>query len=103
MDGVIVGVEDEPNTIPSSFRLEQNFPNPFNPSTTIEFSLPSRSHVRLSVWNVIGQEVATLVSEEKEAGIHRTVWDAGTLPSGIYFSRLEAKDFRAVRKMALVK
>lgn len=103
VDGVIVGVEDEPNAIPSSFHLEQNYPNPFNPSTTIEFALSSRSHVRLSIWNVIGQEVAMLVDGEKSSGTHRIAWDASGLPSGVYFYRLETKQFIQTKKMLLMK
>lgn len=103
VDGVIVGVEDAPSIIPSSFRLEQNYPNPFNPSTTIEFFLPLRSHVRLSIWNVIGQEVAVLMSEEKSAGVHKVTWNASGFPSGVYFSRLQAENFIKTNKMVLMK
>ena len=95
-------VEDP--AIPTVYSLSQNYPNPFNPSTTIEFQLPHRDFVKLSVSNIIGQEVAVLVNEEKGAGTHRVVWNAGVLPSGIYFYRLETTSgFVAAKKMLLVK
>ncbi|MBI2278650.1 MAG: T9SS type A sorting domain-containing protein [Candidatus Brennerbacteria bacterium] len=106
VDGAIdtpVSVEEEPDVIPSSFVLHQNFPNPFNPSTTITFSLPDRSHVRLAVWNVIGEEVATLVEEERSAGIHRIVWNAKGLPSGIYLYRMQTETSVQAKRMMLLK
>ncbi|MBI2278666.1 MAG: T9SS type A sorting domain-containing protein [Candidatus Brennerbacteria bacterium] len=106
VDGAIdtpVSVEEDPGIIPFSFGLSQNYPNPFNPSTTITFSLPDRSHVRLTVYNAIGQEVVKLVDEEVSAGTHKTTWDATGFPSGVYFARLETKSFVATRKMILLK
>ena len=100
--GSLTSVEEVDN-IPSSFALHQNYPNPFNPSTSIEFSLLERSAVRLTVYNALGQEVATLVNEEVPAGTHKTSWDASGLPSGIYFARLETKSFTATKKMVLMK
>ncbi|MBI2278658.1 MAG: T9SS type A sorting domain-containing protein [Candidatus Brennerbacteria bacterium] len=81
----------------------QNYPNPFNPTTTIAFSLPDRSHVRLAVYNALGEEVAALVDEEIAAGTHKTTWDASGLPSGIYFVRMNAHTFTATKKMVLLK
>ncbi|MBI2278941.1 MAG: T9SS type A sorting domain-containing protein [Candidatus Brennerbacteria bacterium] len=103
--------EDGYSLLPASYSLHQNYPNPFNPSTTIEFTLPDRSHIRLAVYNVIGQEVATLIDEEVSAGTHRTTWDASGLPSGIYFVRIEAHSdrsvganaFTATKKMVLLR
>ena len=92
------------------FRLSQNYPNPFNPSTRIEYSLPVRSDVLLSILNVLGRVIAAPVSGVEEAGIHSVVWDAGNLPSGMYFYHLEtfSADNRAnlisrTRKLLLVK
>jgi len=94
----------EGEAIPTQYALSQNYPNPFNPSTTIEFQLPHRDFVKLSVSNIIGQEVAVLVNEEKGVGYHRIVWNARDLPSGIYFYRLETSTgFKAAKKMLLVK
>lgn len=72
------------------YQLNPNYPNPFNPTTTIGFSLPRREHVTLKVFDVLGREVATLVEGEREAGEHKVVFDAGTLPSGVYVVRLQA-------------
>ena len=93
----------EDNQVPATFQLSQNYPNPFNPSTTIEFTLPERSFVKLVIFNTLGQEVAVLVNEERGAGTHRIVWNAGEFPSGIYLYRLETKNFVSSRKMLLVK
>jgi len=98
---VITAVSQNP-TIPC-FQLFQNYPNPFNPTTTIEFSLPERSFVKLTIYNALGQEVAVLVNEEKQAGIHRLVWNASAYPSGIYFYRLETSKFVETKKMILMK
>ena len=88
--------------------LEQNFPNPFNPSTSIPFALPSAAQVRLSVFNVLGQQVRILLDREVEAGYHRMAWDgranAGRQAgAGVYFYLLESGYFLQTRKMTLVK
>lgn len=105
---------DEPATIPVTYALDQNYPNPFNPSTTISFSLPAASTVTISVVNLIGQEVATLLNGQIEAGIHNITWNGNdrsgrTVASGLYFYRMKAsplsggKEFSSTRKMVLVK
>lgn len=103
------GVEDVSEGIPTGFELEQNFPNPFNPSTTIRFELPVKSKVRLHIFNLLGQQVAELANEEVNAGYCQKVWNAG-VASGLYFYRLEAvsvsdlsKRFVDVKKMILLK
>jgi hypothetical protein len=103
-----VGIEVVNTTLPERYHLEQNYPNPFNPSTLIRFSLPKASQVDLQIFNVLGQSVRTLVSENLAAGEHTAVWDgkndAGlALPSGTYFYRIKAGDFKAVKKMLLLK
>jgi hypothetical protein len=97
------GIGDADPTVPTAFELAQNFPNPFNPSTTIRFSLPQASHVTLKVYNTAGQEVATLVNEFKNAGTYDVIFNAAKLPSGTYFYKIESGDFSAVRKMLLIK
>jgi len=94
---------DEIVGIPSTFALHQNYPNPFNPSTTISYDLPVRARVKLVIYNLLGQEVATLVNGEQEPGRYNVKFDASGLPSGIYFYRLEAGKFVDVKKMILVK
>jgi hypothetical protein len=91
------------NRIPSSYALEQNFPNPFNPSTEIRFSLPSANDVSLKVYNMIGQEVATLVNEFKPAGNYSVTLSAANLASGMYLYRLQTKGFSEVKKLILMK
>jgi len=84
----LAGVQE---TAPAAYALAQNFPNPFNPSTTIRYSLPTRSYVTMSVFNALGQMVAQLVNGEVEAGHHETTFDAAGLPSGIYLYRMQAR------------
>jgi hypothetical protein len=98
-----VSVEQEDRSIPSSFTLEQNFPNPFNPTTTIAFRLATGSQVKLSVTNALGQEIATLVDEFVPAGKHVRTFTAHELPSGVYFYTLTAGRVREARSMVLVK
>jgi len=88
---------------PRQFVLAQNFPNPFNPTTTIGYEVPEKQRVKLAVYNVLGQLVATLVDEERSAGRYSVTWDAGRLPSGVYFYRMEAGSFTETKKMAVVK
>lgn len=87
----------------NEFALEQNFPNPFNPSTTFHFSIPTASFVTLKIFNVIGQEVDVLVSETKEPGSFEVAWSAAGLPSGVYIARLEAGGMAATRSLVLLK
>lgn len=94
---------EEENEIPDELELYQNYPNPFNPVTTISFFLPESEYVKVSVFNVVGQPVATLVDGTLSQGEHRLVWDASTMPSGIYIYQLEAGSKVMTRKMTLVK
>jgi len=89
--------------IPSSFDLKQNYPNPFNPTTQIQFTVPNQTHVRLEVYNIIGQLVTTLVNEEKTPGRYEVKFDAATLASGVYLYRLQTDMFKKTRQMLLVK
>jgi len=83
--------------------LHQNYPNPFNPTTKIEYSLPEASMVKLTVYNSLGQEVASLVNEYKAAGKHIVDFNANNLPSGMYFYKLQSGNFNSVKKMMLIK
>lgn len=121
--GQLVDVEDEKNFLPQEFSLSQNFPNPFNPSTTIKFSVPSVGaehvqplHVLLKVYDLLGREIATLVNEEKAPGNYEVTFNGESrlgesLPSGVYFYRLQARNyslgaeqgFSATKKMIYLK
>jgi len=90
-------------TGPKEFKLEQNYPNPFNPITRIQYRVSSTSNVSLKVYDVLGNEVATLVNEEKPAGSYEVEFDAAQLSSGIYFYKLESAGFVQTKKMMLVK
>jgi hypothetical protein len=97
-------IEVEIGLAPKEFTLSQNYPNPFNPTTTIEFTLPADGHVKLDVYTIQGQVIATLVNEERKAGVyHQVLFDASPLASGLYFSRLEVGGTQLVRRMVLMK
>ena len=96
-----VGV-DEP-VLPQVLSLAQNYPNPFNPTTTIAFSVPTKAHVELSVYNIMGAKVATLQNGDMEAGSHRVNFDSGNIAAGVYFYRLKADGQTLTRKMILMK
>ncbi len=97
------GISEEEGLTPDKYILEQNFPNPFNPSTTINFSILQRNFVSLRVFNIIGEEVSTLLNEEKDAGSYHVKFNALNIPSGIYFYKIIAGSFSATRKMILIK
>ncbi len=99
---LLTGVHDAA-ALPTEFSLGQNYPNPFNPSTTISFGLPSRSFVSLKVFDVMGRDVATLASEHLEAGMYSRRWDAGGMPGGVYFYRLQAGAYTETRSLILLK
>lgn len=94
---------DDDRTQPSSFVLHQNFPNPFNSSTTIEYQLPRATPVKLTVVNVLGHEVRTLLNTEQSAGRYRVPFDADELPSGMYLYRIHTRNFTSSRKMLLLR
>lgn len=94
---------------PATFALDQNFPNPFNPVTTIQYQLPSDSRMTLKVYDILGMEVVTLVNEDRPAGYHDARWDAANVASGVYFYRMEARptnggqSFQQIKKLMVVK
>ena len=100
---MITGVEDHSSENPSQFILEQNYPNPFNPSTKIKYSIPQSSNITIKVFDILGNEIETLVNEEKAVGTYELTWYATNLPSGIYFYKLQAGSFIETKKMILLK
>jgi hypothetical protein len=100
----ITDVEVHPEVgVSKEFILSQNYPNPFNPTTTLSFHLPSNSFVSLKIFDALGREVTTLVSEQLSAGNHTKQWNANGMPSGIYFYRLQAGSFVETKKLILLK
>jgi len=99
----VTGVIDHPTNQPGSFKLKQNFPNPFNPSTTIEFELLQSGFTNLSIYNIQGQEVANLVNEHLTKGLHSFIWNASGTASGVYFFILVSGEQTDTRKMLLLK
>jgi glucuronoarabinoxylan endo-1,4-beta-xylanase len=89
--------------LPRGFAHPQNYPNPFNPTTAISYQLPVASEVSLKVYDLLGREVATLLNERRNAGVHRINFNATNLSSGTYFYRLQAGTFTQTKKMILVK
>ena len=115
-DSVLVGTDDgvyiaftgvtavnDPIYNPSTFTLSQNYPNPFNPNTTIRYSVQKRSLVTLSIYNILGQSVKTLVNDVKAPGVYEASFDGASLPSGTYFYRLTAGNYSQTKKMVLLK
>jgi hypothetical protein len=94
---------DSPRAVPREYDLAQNFPNPFNPSTVIRYATPVKSHVLLTVHNLLGQLVATIVNGDQDAGFHEVRFDARNLSSGVYLYRLEAGKFVQTRKLTLIR
>jgi hypothetical protein len=109
--GGVVFVKKISEQIPSNFRLFQNYPNPFNPSTKIKFQIPNfplmkgarGMSVRLTIYDLLGREIATLVNQKLQSGTYEVEWDATNYPSGVYFYRLKTDSFNETKKMVLIK
>jgi hypothetical protein len=101
-NSVVVGTQNI-SELPYKFNLSQNYPNPFNPETNIKFSVPKQSKVILKIYDVLGQEVITLVNEYLAPGTYEKIFNASSFASGVYFYKLEAGEFNAVKKMVLIK
>lgn len=100
---IVTGIEEERTEVPNEFLLTQNYPNPFNPLTTFEYQVPELTFVNIKIYNVLGHELRTLVNEEQNAGSYKINFEAGNLPSGVYFYRIQAGDFINTKKMLLLK
>lgn len=99
----ITTVRNDQSATPLQFALHQNYPNPFNTATSISFSLPSRERVTLTIFNMLGQEVVTLIDEVLPPGLHSVRWEAENIPSGFYFYQIKAGEYRATKKMILLR
>ena len=100
---IITDVSDEQEIIPTVYKLNQNYPNPFNPSTVISWQLPVSGQVSLKIYDILGNEVATLVNENKEAGYYEVQFDGSQLASGMYIYRLTAGNYISTKKMLMIK
>jgi hypothetical protein len=103
VDVVLTSVADKPREIPAAYALDQNYPNPFNPSTTIQYALPHSGNTTLKVYNILGQQVASLVNEFQAPGTYTVKFDASSMASGVYFYRVQSGSYSAIKKMMLLK
>jgi hypothetical protein len=107
LHNAVIKVASLEAAVPTSFSLRQNYPNPFNPSTTIEYDLPANGSVKLAIYNILGQEVASLVNQVQNAGSYKAVWNASNVASGVYFYRLTvdagSQKFTQIHRMMLLK
>src|SRR5205085_8000985 len=100
---LITGIQPVNGEVPNAFALSQNYPNPFNPTTNIKFSIPKNSLVKMTVFDITGKEVTTLVNGNYTAGTYNVDFDASNIASVVYFYKIQADDFTSVKKMLLVK
>ena len=100
---ITVGVEEEENLLPAEFTLYQNYPNPFNPETTIKFDIPESDFVTLKIYDVLGNEIKTLVNENKSPGSYNVKFNGRGLASGMYIYKLSTSKFTSIKKLLLVK
>jgi hypothetical protein len=104
VSGALTGVDDKRgNAQPSEFELVQNYPNPFNPTTQINYAVPQSGYITLKVYNLLGQQVATLFEGVRSVGNYQITFNASNLPSGVYFTRLQAGSVSITKKMLLMK
>ena len=99
----LVSVSNTGTSVPKTFSISQNYPNPFNPSTKIQYEVPEKSIVSLKVYDVLGNEIITLVNKETLSGRYEVEFNATNLPSGVYFYRIQANNFVETKKMILLK
>jgi len=99
----VIGIKQISQIVPESYSLEQNYPNPFNPATKIKFNIPRTSFVKITVFDITGREVSTLVNEQLMPGTYETDWNASNYSSGVYFYRLQTENYTETKKMLLIK
>jgi hypothetical protein len=102
-ENLVTGIEPINNLVPDAYCLTQNYPNPFNPTTMIKFGIPKSGMVKLSVFDILGREVAIILNSELKAGNYEINFNASQLAAGVYFYKLSSGDFTDTRKMILVK
>jgi hypothetical protein len=99
----LTGVEGNNNELPTVFKLYNNYPNPFNPSTTIKYDIPQNAFVQMTIYDILGREVDKLVNQDMQPGRYEVMWDAKNYASGTYIYKLETENFTDIKKMVLVK
>ncbi len=102
-NGWLTSIKTISSEVPQKYLLEQNFPNPFNPETVIQYSLPAKGFTNLKIYDALGNEVASLVNEMQNAGVYEVIWNAAELPSGVYYFRLSSGEFLETRRMVFLK
>lgn len=102
LSSITTSVENN-NETPKDFQLMQNHPNPFNPSTTIRYTIPVESAIQIKIYNVMGMEIETLLNRKQSAGYYNLTFDASNLPSGVYFYTIRANNYTDTKKMILLK
>ena len=102
-DPTLIGIKKQQTVITSDYRLYQNYPNPFNPNTKIKFDVPSSSFVKITVYNILGKEITTLINKKLSAGSYAVDWNGSSYPSGVYFYKLVADDYVDIKNMLLLK
>ena len=102
-NGNPVAIKNDNTPVPSLFKLNQNYPNPFNPSTRITYEIAKSSNVKLTIFDVLGREVAVLLNTKQQPGTYEVVWDAVNFPSGVYFYKIQTDYYASTRKMTLLK
>ncbi|MCH6574234.1 MAG: T9SS type A sorting domain-containing protein, partial [Bacteroidetes bacterium] len=100
---IVTGIAENETNLPIEYTLKQNYPNPFNPSTRIKYSIPQSSNVVIKVFDILGNEIETLVNEQMSVGTYEITWYAGQLPSGVYFYQLKAGSYIETKKMILLR
>ncbi|MFI5144453.1 MAG: T9SS type A sorting domain-containing protein, partial [Ignavibacteria bacterium] len=99
----VTGIHKPNGTVADNYSLSQNYPNPFNPSTKIKYQIPNQENVKLTVYDILGNEVATLVNEKQSAGTHEISWNAANVSSGVYLYKITAGSYSDTRRMSLIK
>jgi hypothetical protein len=100
---MVVGITNKTPEVPMVYNLKQNYPNPFNPSTNIQFSIPKSEFVTLEIYNLLGQNVTTLMSAKQPIGTYNVKWDASGFASGVYLYRLQAGNYSETKKLIIMK
>src|SRR5689334_14947934 len=101
--GELTGIQPTLNEVPNQISLSQNYPNPFNPETNIEFQIPAAGNILLTIYDMLGREIAVLINEKLDPGSYKVGWNASQYASGVYYYELRTMDFSSVKKMIIIR